>query len=293
MSNDRRNGRPQQGNYASSSNNDNDGRFFVMQHMMSVVTQDASTKDVWYVNSGASNHMTYHQNWFNKMKEPNKLGYVETGDDTMHPIEHVGNVPLSMHDGKEKYMADVLHVPTITKNLVSFGQMVEQGLQVRFNEHGCFVEDFKDKCRLVAKGNRVGRMFTLNVNMPRKGMAMYAQGARVIADVDIWHKRIGHVNPQRLKSMQTQGIVTWLPNFKVVDMQKVCEACQFGKQSRHAFSKERNVSEYCMKAKSEVFEHFKHFKMMVEKETGMHIKCLRSDGGGEYFSNEFSKFLYE
>ena len=200
-----------------------------MQHMMSAVTQDAGTKDVWYVNSSASNHMTYHQNWFNKMKEPNKPGYVETGDDTMHPIEHVGNVPLSMHDGKEKYMADVLHVPTITKNLVSIGQMVEQGLQVRFNKHGCFVEDFKDKCRLVAKGNRVGRMFTLNVNMPRKGMAMYAQGAGVIADVDIWHKRIGHVNPQRLKSMQTQGIVTGLPNFKVADMQKVCEACQFGK----------------------------------------------------------------
>ena len=175
----------------------------------------------------------------------------------------------------------------------------------RFNKHGCFVEDFKDKCRLVAKGNQVGRMFTLNVNMPRIGMAMYAQGARVIADVDIWHKRIGHVNPQRLKSMQTQGIVIGLPNFKIADMQKVCEACQFGNHSRHAFAKERSVSEnplevihsdvwgptksssiahsnyyvtfiddhskkvwmYCMKAKSEVFEHFKHFKNMVEKET--------------------------
>ena len=155
----------------------------------------------------------------------------------MHPIEHVGNVPLSMHDGKEKYMADVLHVPTITKNLASISQMVEQGLQVQFSEHGYFVEDFKDKCGLVAKGNRVGRIFTLNVNMPRKGMAMYAQGAGVIADVDICHKRIGHVNPQRLKSMQTRGIVTGLPNFKVADMQKVCEACQFGKRSRLAFTK--------------------------------------------------------
>ena len=135
------------------------------------------------------------------MKEPSKLGYVETGDDTMHPIAHVGNVPLSMHDGKEKYMADVLHVPTITKNLVSVGQMVEQGLQVRFNENGCFVEDFKDKCRLVAKANRVGRMFTLNVNMPKAKMATH--GGEVIADVDIWHKWIGHVNPPRLQSMQT------------------------------------------------------------------------------------------
>ena len=33
-------------------------------------------------------------------------------------------------DGKMKYLADVLHVPNITKNLVSVGQMIEQGLQV-------------------------------------------------------------------------------------------------------------------------------------------------------------------
>ena len=98
-------------------------------------------------------------------------------------------------------------------------------MQVRFNEHGYFVEDFKNKCRLVAKGNKNGQMFTLNANMPKEGMAMYAQGARVIADVDMWHKRIGHVNPQRLKAMQIKEIVTGLPKLKMDDMQNVCEAC--------------------------------------------------------------------
>ena len=48
---------------------------------------------------------------------------------------------------------------------------------------------------------------------------------------------------------------------------------------------------YFMKAKSEVFDHFKKFKNQVEKETGMYIKCLRSDGGGEYFYHEFNNFL--
>jgi transposase InsO family protein len=32
---------------------------------------------------------------------------------------------------------------------------------------------------------------------------------------------------------------------------------------------------------------------MVEKEKGVSIKCLRCDGGGEYFSNEFSEYLKE
>jgi hypothetical protein len=32
---------------------------------------------------------------------------------------------------------------------------------------------------------------------------------------------------------------------------------------------------------------------MVEKEKGMSIKCLRFDGGGKYFSNEFNELLKE
>jgi len=46
-----------------------------------------------------------------------------------------------------------------------------------------------------------------------------------------------------------------------------------------------------MKEKREVFTHFKNFMSMAEKETGLQIKHLRSDGGREYFSNEFSSYL--
>ena len=47
----------------------------------------------------------------------------------MHPIRHIGNVPFGEKD-KQTYIKTVLHVPTITKNLFSVGQMVEQGMQV-------------------------------------------------------------------------------------------------------------------------------------------------------------------
>jgi hypothetical protein len=53
-------------------------------------------------------------------------GFVNTGDDTTHPI--IGKVPLSMQDEQTKYLKDVFYVPTITKNLILIGQMVEQGL---------------------------------------------------------------------------------------------------------------------------------------------------------------------
>jgi hypothetical protein len=60
-----------------------------------------------------------------KTKDLKTPGFVETGDDTTHLITQIGKVPLSMQDGQTKYLKDVLHVPTITKKLVSVGQMVE------------------------------------------------------------------------------------------------------------------------------------------------------------------------
>jgi hypothetical protein len=55
----------------------------------------------------------------------------------------------------------------------------------------------------------------------------------------------------------------------------------------------RKVWVYFMKHKGEVFQHFLNFKAMVEKEKGVSIKCLRFNGGGKYFSNEFSEYLKE
>ncbi len=137
---------------------------------------------------------------------------METGDDTTHPITHIGKVPLSMQDGQTKYLKDVLHVPTITKNLVSIGQMVEQGLHVIFNPNGCFVENMKIQGKLIAKGERNGRMFTLDVNMLEVNSMLFTHG-KGARDIGIWHKRVGHVNLQCLKLMEKQNFVGGLPKF--------------------------------------------------------------------------------
>ncbi|MCO5571354.1 hypothetical protein L7F22_025092 [Adiantum nelumboides] len=173
--------------------------------------------------------------------------YVQTGDDTTHPIAHTGDVPLPTRNGKEKYLADVLYVPNITKNLVFVGQMVEQGVRVRSNGDGLYVEEYKKNGKLVAKGKKVERMFTLNVNMPKMNASMFAQGTSVVEDVEIWHKRIGHANVQRLKLMQSKELVIGLPQFRVFEMQQVCAACQLGKQAKGTLPQERHVSKNLLK----------------------------------------------
>ena len=67
--------------------------------MMIAMAHDTNKCDGRYVDSRASNHMRIHKNWFNKLHELEKPGYVKIGDGTLHPSNHVGKVPLSMHNG--------------------------------------------------------------------------------------------------------------------------------------------------------------------------------------------------
>ena len=68
----------------------------VMQHVMNAMAAENHAKDdVWYVDSGASNHMTSRGEWFRDMRKPEVSGFVQTQDDTAHPIAHIGDVPLN------------------------------------------------------------------------------------------------------------------------------------------------------------------------------------------------------
>lgn len=48
-----------------------------------------------------------------------------------------------------------------------------------------------------------------------------------------------------------------------------------------------------LKEKSKALEMFKIFKARVETETGLKLKCLRSDKGGESIYGEFNYFCEE
>ena len=106
--------------------------------------------------------------------------------------------------GNNNYIKNVLHVPTITKNLVSISQIVEQGIQFRFNNR-CFI---KKDGRLIAKGQRDDWMSILDPNEVKS--AIYAKGLKTETKVELWDKRIDHINLQRLWAMQSKGVVIGL-----------------------------------------------------------------------------------
>ncbi len=64
---------------------------------------------------------------------------------------------------------------------------MEQGSHVTFNRNGCFMEDMKNQCKLITKGERNELMFTLDVYMLEVNSMLFTHGKRV-NDIGIWHK---------------------------------------------------------------------------------------------------------
>ncbi|KAE8708014.1 E3 ubiquitin-protein ligase SINAT3 [Hibiscus syriacus] len=150
-----------------------------------------------------------------------------------------------------------------------------------------------------------------------------------VADADgksnIWHQRLGHMSEKGMKTLLSKGKLSDLKNVDV----GLCEDCIFGKQKKVSFAKigktpkteklelvytdvwgpspvpslavslyyvtfiddfTRKVWIYFLKNKSEVFDTFRKWKTMVENETGLKVKRLRSDNGGEYRNRRFRDF---
>lgn len=181
----------------------------------------------------------------------------------------------------------------------------------------------KDKYKVISTGTRVGGLYKLDVT--RK--SHQALASTTMSTIDLWHQRYGHLNHKYLMLLQKNTMVEGLPILKNDYVE--CEACVLGKQHREEFpihkeKRQREILElihtdvcgpmqtrsiggawyflifvddrsrytwvYFIRKKSDVFEYFKEFKNMVEKQTGNYIKILRSDQGGEFKSREFNQY---
>ncbi len=94
------NGMLQESNY-SSTNDQGDEQYFVMQHMTNSMTgnviDNVSMFDMWIF--GTLNHMISHREQVKDVSNLRTPKLVEIIDDTTHPIAQVGKVSLSIQDG--------------------------------------------------------------------------------------------------------------------------------------------------------------------------------------------------
>ena len=99
-----------------------------------------------------------------------------------HPLCEVSDTAtqcwcfIRKENGHYKCVRNVLHIPTITKNLVSIKKVVEQGMQMWLDQWGYFIKDFKEKTQSIAHKRGEGLMFILSDNILKS--ATFTKGKR-------------------------------------------------------------------------------------------------------------------
>lgn len=78
--------------------------------------------------------------------------FAQPGDKS-HQVEAKGNV-ARIYNGEIKRIINVLHVPGVTKNLLSVGSITDKNCLVIFDHNYCWVVNDKNTDMVLAKGKR-------------------------------------------------------------------------------------------------------------------------------------------
>ena len=276
---------------------------------------------IWYLDNGASNHMTGKREYFKDLDET-VTGKVRFGDDSRIDIKGKGSILFICQNGAKKVLADVYYIPDLKSNIISLGQATESGCEVKMKGGYITLHD-KDGKLIVQTQRSANRLYKVLMDIvDAKCLKLSTQ-----EESSRWHARLGHIGASAMKLMVKDQLVVGLPRLSFES--ETCESCLLGKQARRSFPNSTTyraekalelihgdlcgpitpptagnnryifvlVDDYSrymwsilLKEKSEAFEKFKMFKTMVEGETKERIKTLRTDRGGEFTSNEFKAY---
>ena len=93
----------------------------VIPKLDTTVEEKCGESSVWYLDNGASNHMTRQRSKFTKLDESVTMK-VKFGDGSTVKIQGKGSVHFTTNDGRKCILKEVYFIPNLCSNIVSLGQ---------------------------------------------------------------------------------------------------------------------------------------------------------------------------
>ncbi|CAB3241753.1 unnamed protein product [Arctia plantaginis] len=119
----------------------------------------------WYIDSGASMHMTMNSDWL-YVKIPPPISTIKVANDEKLLVEACGKINLNVADSNGKIntiqVQNVLYVPGLATDLLSVTQMIKNGCHIQFNEKGCKILNRNKE--QVSTAKMINNMYRLNTH---------------------------------------------------------------------------------------------------------------------------------
>jgi hypothetical protein len=145
------------------------------------------------------------------------------GDNKPCKIVGMGNVKIKQRNGNQWLLKEVKHVPDLSKNLISTGQLASEGCISIFTDNTWKV--IKGSL-VIMKGEKVGTLY-LCIGNTDSSISLSSIGV----DTTLWHHRLGHMSEKGMQILRKRNL---FPDLKQIDLD-FCEHCVCGKQKRVRF----------------------------------------------------------
>jgi transposase InsO family protein len=294
--------------------------------------KELDLKSVVLLDTGCSTHTFADSTLFKELRlfesHEKTHSIVGIGNTILWP-SGIGTATLQVSINSQPHTLNITKVyycPELQANLVSAGQLIDNGVKITLRKHGCTVKT--EAKATICEIRRIAGLFVLSTWYDYQlAMAAYSTSEDPIQR--LWHERLGHIDAQTLKRLENMS-TTFDPHIPK-NTSCICGSCvrcalkdvshrdtianeatkpyevifsdvegpfnfpsfkgyRYYVSFLDAYSKESEI--YFMKFKSEVPHMYHQYKASKECPTqGRKIRRFHSDGGGEYLGTDFQNEL--
>ncbi len=274
----------------------------------------------WLLDTGATHHMTsLKENFEEDFQEGETRVAMADGRKILARGRGTTKIELVTTTGTLKVdLKDTLFVPELAGNLLSGRKIVQAGNKIEMGKDKVTIRNQKGE--VVAEALPIDGLYFFQA-MGQRELEAKTSMSMAEKEKELWHRRLAHLHTRAVK--ETVGFDQ--------EGEKKCDVCRECKITATPFPKGKVVRSteplaiihtdlmnagtpsrdgeryvltciddctrygvsYYLKKKSDTFQKFKEFHKMAETQCERKIKALRSDGGGEYMSQEFADYLKE
>ncbi|PKU68032.1 Retrovirus-related Pol polyprotein from transposon TNT 1-94 [Dendrobium catenatum] len=284
-----------------------------------LANNDSNQTVDWYIDSGASSHMTNQVDNLESYNTYKGHDTVTIGDGRSVPIAHMGTGLLPTTASK-LLLSQILHIPSLSYNLLSISNLVKDNpISIKFEENGFVFKDRTTK-QVILKGPCSNGMYKIGTQ--RQQQPSQALLVSKTSSLD-WQRRLGHPHHSVLQQISKTN-----PTLHIQYVKTVCTSCLSCKGHKLSFDRSSNKTTiplelihsdvwgpspipshqgfkyyvifvddfsryiwlFLLMHKFEVTNIFIQFVHFIERQTKYKVQTVRIDGGGEFVNHHFQSF---
>jgi hypothetical protein len=178
----------------------------------------------WVLDSGCTQYMIENERMFTSIdNEGSECDKITFGDNSKGKVKRLGKITSS----NNLSISNVLLVEFLSYNLLSVAQLCDLGLICKFSPNDVVITSIKNN-ELIFKGFRYGNLYLVDFSSNDASLStcLFTKSSKGW----LWHRRLAHVWMNQLKKLMKHDLVIGLNNNIIFEKNKLCSACQAGKQ---------------------------------------------------------------